>query len=849
MQAELRHVRDIVSSGGEPSPGPSTDPVAGNLPAVHGAFVGRSKELTQLNAWSDSDASRILSIVGLGGIGKSRLAIEFCHRQSTHFPSGVWRFDLSAVRSTSGLHQTMGAALGLNFDGPEPLDAISGLLRAKADCLLVFDNAEDARPALFALLADLLERVPRMKGIVTTREPLSAPWEAILVLGELDLRESVALLMQAANRTFAFEPHAAASQSLERIAQVLEGHPLSLELAAAQLEMLAPAQLQERLSKSLQTAVSDGPGLVGLLETNAWTEGPPTSSVQASLDWSWSLLSASEQSTLAQCALFSEGFALEAAEAVVDLTGHPQSPPLMVVLQALRSKNLLRLRTPFPGHRRLSVPRLVGSFALSRGNRPERQQSQLRMARHFSLMGQAGRIHQTQTGGLHSHRTARLEISNIQRRFDWAMKHGHGELAALLSLAASALLKRSGPFEEVTEMMRRAQTSLDTDTPLRARLLLERGRLARNREGLDSAKPLLEAAISLSDDVGTASVAVSARVHLAYTLHLTNQISMALKLANTAVAIARQTGNERDLPGAVYCRGHLIYKSGETRKALPDLQAALRGFQRLGDRAKEGECFGNLGEYHHFVGDARQAKQCYENAQAIAIEQGDKASLVRGHRRLAWLHMDAGDWGKAEEALRRGLGLARELGDLPGEASLVGTLGMVAAAADQFELALDRFQKAHGIYQLHGNAGQCQKCLINICFTLEKLDRIDEAFGVLDTLKKETNIDQFNEVFVELIELELLLRREDWLTARELSENLLPKLERLQSWDQTISVHSFRAICEAALGGDPAPHLAKAKATLERLDLAEGSHEGAIMTRAQDRVSQLPKSARDDSSA
>jgi tetratricopeptide (TPR) repeat protein len=179
----------------------------------------------------------------------------------------------------------------------------------------------------------------------------------------------------------------------------------------------------------------------------------------------------------------------------------------------------------------------------------------------------------------------------------------------------------------------------------------------------------------------------------------------------------------------------------------------------------------------------------------------------------------------------------------------VGTLGMVAAAADQFELALDRFQKAHGIYQLHGNAGQCQKCLINICFTLEKLDRIDEAFGVLDTLKKETNIDQFNEVFVELIELELLLRREDWLTARELSENLLPKLERLQSWDQTISVHSFRAICEAALGGDPAPHLAKAKATLERLDLAEGSHEGAIMTRAQDRVSQLQKSARDDGSA
>ena len=378
---------------------------------------------------------------------------------------------------------------------------------------------------------------------------------------------------------------------------------------------------------------------------------------------------------------------------------------------------------------------------------------------------------------------------------------------------------------------------------------LVRGMLARNREGLDAATPLLEAAISLSDDVGTASVAVSARVNLAYTWHRTNQISMALKLANTAVAIARQTGNEHDLPGAVYCRGHLTYKSGETREALPDLQAALRGFQRLGDRAKEGECFGNLGEYHHFVGDAGQTKECYENAQAIAIEQGDKASLVRGHRRLAWLHMDAGDWEKAEEALRRGLGLARELGDLPGEASLVGTLGTVAAAADQFELALDQFQKAHGIYQLHGNADQCQKCLFNICLTLEKLDRIDEAFGVLDTLKNEPNMVPFNDNFVQIIEIELLLRREDWLTARELSETLLPKLERLQSWHHTISVHSFRAICEAALGGDPAPHLAKAKATLKRLDLAEGSQEGASVTRAQDRVSQLQKSAHGDGSA
>jgi non-specific serine/threonine protein kinase len=827
MQAALRSASK--TAGASPQQG-APPPVVTSLPPVRGVFFGRSEELDQLSVWSNSTSSRMISIVGLGGIGKSRLALEFCHRQTFRFTGGVWRIDLSAIQSDSGLYQALGSALNLNFEGREPLQEIARYLDTQKSCLLMFDNAEDARSALTPCLANLIEHVPDLRVIVTTREELNRPWETLLSVKEMDLRASVALLMQAVGHTFILSDQSKEGvQAFEDIASLLEGHPLSLELAAAQLDMMSPAQLYSRLSRSLNTVVpSEGLNLVGLLDT-VWSDTAPQSSVQASLAWSWSMLSASEQSALAQCALFVNGFDLETAEAVVDFDPPSQAPSLMILLQALRSRNLIRIRTPFPGTRRLSVPRLVGAFAVAHGNRGELHQAELRMARHFSLMGEEAQIHQNRTGGVHRHRIAQLEIPNIQHCFEWAIEHQHPDLSAFLSLAASALLRNSGPFEGVTAMLRRAKKSITEDTPLLARVLSEQGRIATHREGVDVAEQLLNEAISLADSLDIASVATQARVHLAYVLARTNRLDLAIPMARAAVEIANQADDLQDRPSALYCRGYLTYRSGEPRKALTDLQSALRGFQQMGDRTREGVCFGNLGEYHHYVGDSKRAKQCYTNAQAIALEQNDKASLVRGHRRLAWLHMDAGEWTKAEESVRCGLRVARELGDLPGEAAMVGTLGTVVASSGQFELALAQFREAEQMYEQHGNADQGQNCRVNICFALEKLNRIDEAYEIVEDLKTEKQMVPFTKHFVTVLEMKLRIRREDWHTALELGDSVMVELENLQAWDRTLSVHAYRAICHAALGGNPDPHLAKAKALMVRLNLAEGSQEGVLI--------------------
>jgi tetratricopeptide (TPR) repeat protein len=315
---------------------------------------------------------------------------------------------------------------------------------------------------------------------------------------------------------------------------------------------------------------------------------------------------------------------------------------------------------------------------------------------------------------------------------------------------------------------------------------------------------------------------------------------MALPMANAAVEIATQGSDQLDLPSALYCRGHLLRKSGNSEQALPDLQAALRGFQRMGDRGSEGMCFGELGEHHHYTGDTKRARRCYENAQAIALELDNKTDILRGHRRLAWLHMDAGDWEHAEAELRCGLRVAHEVGDLPGlKASLIGTLGTVAALAGQFEAALTQFQEAEHMYEQHGNNAQGQRCRVNIANVLERLNRIDEAIEICEALKQEQGMEPQVRHTIAVMEMKLHIRRENWSEALALGDCALEDLENLQAWDTTVPIHAYRAICTAALGGDPEPHLARAKSLMAKLDLAEGSSEGEIVTAAANQVQDI----------
>ena len=150
------------------------------------------------------------------------------------------------------------------------------------------------------------------------------------------------------------------------------------------------------------------------------------------------------------------------------------------------------------------------------------------------------------------------------------------------------------------------------------------------------------------------------------------------------------------------------------------------------------------------------------------------------------------------------------------------------------------------MYWVQGDADQRHSCRVNICLALEKLDRIDEAFAVLSDLKREPALVPFIQHFVTVLEMKLHIRREDWHTTLELGEEVMGKLEAIQAWDRTISVHAYRAICAAALGNDPSGHLTQARALLKRLNLAEGSQEGLMIAEAEEQIAALQRTAPKD---
>ena len=844
MQAALRSIREAGSGNKQHQMrDPSQQERAGNLPAPSGGFVGRVDELAQVQAWSDSITNRAITLVGLGGIGKSRLALEFCQRHKREYPGGVWITDLSACPSASALYHALGASLELSFKSTDQLAEIAAYLKTRERSLLVFDNAEDAHAEIQNTISDLLERVPDLKIIVTSREKFGTPWEATLTLGELDLQASTALMMYAARHTFDLDITTTDdTNALKSIARLLEGHPLSLELASAQLEILGPGQLHARLLRALKpNDASDAPTLIGVLEQTRETNDSSSSSVQASLAWSWSTLSEAEQSALAQCSVFADGFDVEAAEAIIKLDGYTDTPPLMVLLQALRAKNLLRIRTPIPGCRRLSVPRMVGYFALAHSNHAELDPTRARMARHYALMGSEDRIHLHQTSGEQAQRMAMLELSNMRRAYDWAIHDQKPDLAASLCLALVALLSPTGALQDLGTMLRQVDAQLDSNPTLRARITFERGRIAQQREGFDVAYELLESARALADANGLTSVASAARVKIAYIYGYTERLSEAMPIVEEAIRIAEQAGDERVLPDALCCRGYLTHKSGEAREALSDLQSALRGYQRLGDRLREGNCYGDLGEYNHNIGEPHRAKRYYDDALAIALERGDRAALIRCQRRIAWLHMDAADWGQAKDALLKGLAIAQEVGDRSGEASLVGTLGTIAALTKKYDEAVDHFREAEHIYQEHGSTEHAFKCKLNIGVALEKSGRFDEALEVVDQLKRVDNMIPLTRCFIDILEMSLLTHRRSWDKAQAIGHHIMPVLDKMQAWDQTIAVHAYLAICAAATGHAPEPHLAQAEAMLKRLNLAETSMMGTLLADARARAADLQR--------
>ncbi|HEY0414895.1 MAG TPA: AAA family ATPase, partial [Gaiellaceae bacterium] len=355
--AELAARLDEAAAGAAPSE-------RFEVPASTSSFVGRRHELEELS--SLLERTRLLTLAGTGGAGKTRLALELARRTQAH-AAGAAFVELAPVREQRHVGQALADALDVRaLPGQDPLDAAVEFLRTRS-LLLVLDNCEHVLGAAAVASERVLRDAPSVSIVVTSREPLRLAAEFVFRVPSLDLPdpdrllspaalleyEAVSLFVARAQAASGFELDEHNAPHVVRICRRLDGLPLALELAAGRIGALTPAAVAERLDHRFE-----------LLRTGSLASPTRQQTLQATLDWSHELLDDDEATLFRRLAIFSGGFTLEAVERVCG--GDETSAPAVAdVLARLVEKSLVAVEDR-PGERRYRLLETVRLYARAR---------------------------------------------------------------------------------------------------------------------------------------------------------------------------------------------------------------------------------------------------------------------------------------------------------------------------------------------------------------------------------------------------------------------------------------------------------------------------------------------------
>lgn len=662
----------------------SLDRVPNNLPTSLTSFVGRARELADVRA--ELARTRLLTLTGSGGAGKTRLALQLAGAAADGFGDGAWFVDLSSSRSTDDLDRLVTAALGL---GEHPADAIRESIVAfvtSRSLLLVLDNCEQLVGAVAELVALVLERSPGVVVLATSREPLGVPGEVTwrvpslsvppledpVALESIGTSDAVALFIE---RAHAVRPNFAVTAdnagAIARICQRLDGIPLAIELAASRVRVLPAADIAAALDDRFR-----------LLGVGPRTALPRQATLRASLDWSYDLLTDTEQTLFARLGIFVEGFTLDAAERVCADDGIP-ARSVLDLLDSLAQKSLVAVDPDAARYRLLETMR---HYALDRLD--DQGERELLSDRHLAYFAERLRWPE---GGPNSRwrLEIRTEDGNVAAALDRAVSGG--EVEAGLRLAAAVVLgwAVSGRLADgnrwLDELLAKAS---EVPASVRARALWARGWLAtfagdamtqvtRSAEALPLAKDAGDAeaialsagtlahARSYSDTDGALPLAREAaallpeirnrfvRAHVLFQIgnvHMNESVDRAIECFEEALGYSADGAhNLSTLKGGL---ATALLMRGEVDRAVDLATEALDAAKREGFHFWQQQCLATIGMVHAVRGETEAAATALREAVAVA-ERLNVPSLA-AKLYLGWADTFAGDG-------RQGLLIAREL--------------------------------------------------------------------------------------------------------------------------------------------------------------------------------------------
>jgi predicted ATPase/class 3 adenylate cyclase len=616
-----------------------------NLPVAAWPLIGRERELEAIRGHVAA-GTRLLTLTGPGGSGKTRLALQAAADLADDFSDGVFFVALAPLRDVAAVHAAVAQALELQPDD----DVVARL--AASRLLLVLDNAEHLA-GVERVVGELL--VGDVVALVTSRAPLHLAAERELAVDPLPQDAAVELFV---TRAAAVGRLVVPEGVVVELCRRLDNLPLALELAAARTKLLSPNAMLERLDAALP-----------LLRGGARDLPERQQTLRATIAWSHDLLEETERAAFRRLSVFRGTCGIDAAEAVAD-AGFDE-------LASLVDKSLLK---PVGDDRFLMLETLREFAREQLEQAGEATQYTLRHARHY-----LNRLEEIDPV-LRGPRTAEFlawfdeEEDNLRAALDRLLAHDVIE-AARLAVFLSSYWTARGRFLEGQDRLRALDGRDELPDGLRARVLQRLADHSGRLDDLDECTRAAEKSFALASGVGDHATAADALLELGWVAHLQLDAPRAIAYGERAVTEASLAGERRLV---IRCAAQVgVYLTGARRfaDARPVLQQAVDGFRELGDRTNEAIVLENLGVIDYRLGDYEQAHAGVEAAIEMLRSVG-QIDLAEGLRISAYALLALGRRREARERAVEALDLAIEIAQIRVSTGALAAIALTSAEAD-----------------------------------------------------------------------------------------------------------------------------------------------------------------------
>jgi predicted ATPase/DNA-binding SARP family transcriptional activator len=746
-----RLARDIVEGRLDPL---GERPSTSNMPVQFTSFVGRQREIREVHRLLLG--TRLLTLTGTGGTGKTRLALEAAHASRGVYPEGVWLVELAGVRHGDAVTRAVADAFGVReAPGIALLDAIGSQLGSRR-LLLVLDNCEHLVDASAAVADRLRLACPNIRILATSRQPLRSPGEVLFrvpslpvpdpahIVAPTDLADvdSVRLFAdraRAVDPTFEVTPGIAAS--LAELCFHLDGLPLAIELAASRIAGIPVAALVDRLAQRFDLLVGGSRTALTRQQT-----------LRATIDWSYDLLTAPQQAVLRAMSVFAGRTSPEAVEAVCGHVG-VGSGALLSILGELVDQSLLVLDTT-AGAPRFRLLDTVREYALERlvaaGERPRVEVAQITWAVDFATRTAAALPGDRWADGFrdlgieHDSLRAALDralvvapgdaLTLVERLWPFWLWDGHLvegrrwleralEVApersaargrALLGLAA--LVGRAGDPVEHGRLASEAVAIFRelADVPALCRALSLQGCAAWVMDDLETAGSLFGSALEVATGAGFESGRGAAESCLAVVASFRGEHAEAVRRMDAALTAFRSTEPGGPSTLQVLDFGEIVVPEPATGGRRLAFQETFGSFREVGPATAAAYVLGNRGMLARVLNDVDAAAAALGASLAAFRALADERGVAQALGRLGNLAVQQGDLSGGRQLLGECLEIRRRLGDSRGVSLAESNLGILETAAGRHDRAEELLTRALEAFRRRADGWGIASVLANL---------------------------------------------------------------------------------------------------------------------------------------